>query len=289
MNRKKLGNEGVAPRSVQATQDDVSAVQIAAEALRKLAIRVGDQGLLGSEEELLLHLGVSRPTFRQAAALVAHEQLIYVKRGPKGGYFASAPDSTAAARMASIYLRFRGANMVELIDAIAPIRVEIAQLATQNQDPEQQQPLREFLELEQNRAPNEVHDYITFLKSERHFGELIADLSGSNVFSLFLNILYDLVAQVARGVDVYAHHEERIEQYQQLRNKMAAAILEGDEELAVLMTKRCSAIVMDWMLEDLRQHERVGASSPTSTLNRTIRLKERQRPGRASRRSRILP
>ncbi|AIT81438.1 FadR/GntR family transcriptional regulator [Novosphingobium pentaromativorans] len=236
-------------------KDNGSVVHRTAEALRQLAYKCGDDGLLGSEDDLLEQLCVSRPTLRQAAALVAQEQLIYVRRGVRGGYFASVPESSAVTRMASIFLRSRGATMTELINAVGPVRVELARLATRNRDPEKQMELRKFLEHEQSLKPAEVDDYKAFLKAERHFGALISELGGSNVFSLFLNILYDLVAQVSHGVDVYANHADRIEQYQRQRNLMAAAILDGDEELAVLATQRCSSIVMDWMLQDLERHE----------------------------------
>ena len=234
--------------------------------MRQLAIKRGNDGLLGSEDDLLEQLGVSRPTLRQAAALVAQEQLIYVRRGVRGGYFASVPESSAVTRMASIFLRSRGASMSELINAVGPIRVEIARLAAQNRDPKKQKDLREFLEHEQSRKPSEVDDYKTFLKAERHFGSLISALADNHAFALFLSILYDLVAQVSRDVDVYAHHQERIEQYQRQRNMMAAAILDGDEEMAVLATQRCSSIVMDWMLEDLKRHEQVVSLTANSRI-----------------------
>ena len=56
-----------------------------ASALADLSL-AGESGrFLGSEDELLLRFGVSRPTLRQAAKMVANDRLITVRRGTGGG------------------------------------------------------------------------------------------------------------------------------------------------------------------------------------------------------------
>src|SRR3954470_1034014 len=98
-----------------------SAVQRAAAKLRARAMGMEEGTLLGSEEELMTALEVSRPTLRQAAALVAQERLISIRRGVNGGYFAALPDSMTVARMAAIYLQSRHARLSEVIEAVEPI------------------------------------------------------------------------------------------------------------------------------------------------------------------------
>ncbi|MGJ3627919.1 GntR family transcriptional regulator [Sphingomonas sp. MMS24-JH45] len=63
-----------------------SAMHRVADELRRLALTSEEGTLLGSEEALMTRLGVSRPTLRQAAGLVAQDQLITIKRGVNGGY-----------------------------------------------------------------------------------------------------------------------------------------------------------------------------------------------------------
>ncbi|RVT94482.1 FadR family transcriptional regulator [Sphingomonas crocodyli] len=229
-----------------------SAVDQAARALRDMAMKREEGQLVGSEDELMTRLGVSRPTLRQAAALVAQEHLIEIKRGVNGGYFTSRPSSITVARIAAIYLEAHDAKLRELVRAVEPIRHELAQLAARNRDPEALAALGAFLDKE--RALDEqggANDYLTFLKTERELGRLIGRASGNLLLELFLNITYDLAARVSGTDDVYAHRPDRIEQYRLHRNQMVAAILSGDEEMASLATRRCSTIVVEWMQDDM--------------------------------------
>jgi DNA-binding FadR family transcriptional regulator len=225
-----------------------SAVQRAASQLRAMAMAEAEGALLGSEDEMMARLAVSRPTLRQAAALVAQERVISIRRGVNGGYFAALPDSMTVARMAAIYLQSRDAHLSEVIAAVEPIRTEIARLASRNRDPAAQEKMAEFLS--QERAMPQS-DYRSFLRAERAFGRVLGAISGNRVLELFLGIVYDLSAFLGREEDVYINRPERIELYRARRNQMAAAIIDGDEEMAVLATRRCSALVSEWGHQDL--------------------------------------
>jgi DNA-binding FadR family transcriptional regulator len=233
-----------------------TAVELAAQALRKMAMAAKDGALLGSEDDLVLALGVSRPTLRQAAAHVSQEHLITVRRGVGGGYFASSPSSMAVARMAAIYLQKHKARLDEIIGAVAPIRVELARLATRNIDDATREELGRFLERERALAPEDV-TYRIFLKGEREFAKLLGVASANSVLTLFLAILYDFVALHSSYEDVYVNRPERVERYRAHRNRMAEEIQKGDEEMAVVATRRCSAVVTEWIREDVIGHEEV--------------------------------
>lgn len=235
-----------------------SAVHRAAAQLRTMAMAETEGTMLGSEEELMSRLGVSRPTLRQAAGLVAQERLISIRRGVNGGYFASLPDSMTVARMAAIYLQSRHARLSEVIEAVEPIRTEIARLASRSRDPVAKEQLAAFLNQERTMPQS---DYRSFLRAERAFGRVLGAISGNRVLELFLSIVYDLSAFLGREEDVYINRPERVQLYREHRNRMATAILEGDEEMAVLATRRCSAIVTDWVHQDLAgglTNERIG-------------------------------
>jgi GntR family transcriptional repressor for pyruvate dehydrogenase complex len=224
-----------------------SAVHRAAGKLRAMAMGIEEGTLLGSEEELMAKLEVSRPTLRQAAALVAQERLISIRRGVNGGYFAALPDSMTVARMAAIYLQSRHARLSEVIEAVEPIRTEIARLASRSGHAEGKAQLADFLA--QERAMSHT-DYRSFLRAERAFSRVLGAIGSNRVLELFLGIVYDLTGFVGREEDVYVNHPERIELYRAQRNRLAEAVLEGDQELAVIANKRCSALVSEWMHED---------------------------------------
>ncbi|WP_414900250.1 FadR/GntR family transcriptional regulator [Sphingomonas flavalba] len=239
--------------------DTVSVVDRAAEKLRTLALARDNGDFIGSEEELIAHLGVSRPTMRQASALVQQENLITIRRGVGGGFFACKPDTMTVSRIAALYLRAHQAGLAEIIATMRPLRMEIVSLATQCKDPSLLDKLREFLARE---AAREGESYRDFLRSERDFGRLLGDLSGNKVITLFLSILYDFAARMQRGDDVLKGRPDRVALYREWRDKMAQAILEGDEEIALVAARRCSDTVAEWIGEDLVGRSFASAAAP---------------------------
>lgn len=223
----------------------------AAQALRKLSMARADGELIGSEEDLVALLGVSRPTLRQASAHLIQENLITVRRGVGGGYFACVPDSMTVSRMASLYLKSREVGLVGLLEAIRPIRGEIAALAARNSASGGSEALALFLRGEEDDlAAGRDASYRQFLVSDREFGRIIGALSANDLLGLFLSIIYDLASFTRREEDVYLDHPERVEAYRRRRVQMARAILDADEEVARIASRRCSDLIIEWMQAD---------------------------------------
>lgn len=231
-----------------------SAVQRTAAALRALALEMAAGEFIGSEESLMVKLGVSRPTLRQATTLVSQEQLISTRRGVNGGYFAAVPSSVSVAQMAAIFLRSRNAKLTDIVRAVEPIRAELARLASRQPDKALRQRLEQFLEHERSQDQGS-RNYRAFLRAERELGRVLGEAADNVLLSLFLTIVYDLVSLVQHDEDIYVNRPERVERYRDYRNRMVEAIIDGDEELAILATRRCTAIVTDWIHEDLRSRE----------------------------------
>ena len=226
-----------------------AALRQTVEALRRDALKCPEGELIGSEDELLARHQVSRPTLRQAAALVAQEQLLQVRRGVKGGYIARRPTSRAVAHMAAIYLRTREASLDELGRSMGPIRAELARLAAENLDEASRQAFQDFLQREAE--PNvEGAGIRAFAKSEREFGNLLGAASRNHVLSLFLDILHDLAANIPPERDLFLGRPERVTAYRQQRARLIEAILDGDPNVAVLLSNRTSELNRQWMDED---------------------------------------
>jgi DNA-binding FadR family transcriptional regulator len=218
-------------------------------ALREHALETPPGQLLGPEDQLVATYSVSRPTLRQAAALVAQEQLLVVKRGVGGGYFARRPSSEGVAHMAAIFLRSRQTTLEEIIKAVEPIRVEMTALAAANRDPEALAAWREFQAADAAQA--EQGGYREFLRSEREYGRLLGAASQNRVLELFLMTLLDFCASILPEEDVYRDHPERVRAYWSRRQMALAAIIDGDADVAALTARRCTRMVVEWMVEDM--------------------------------------
>jgi GntR family transcriptional repressor for pyruvate dehydrogenase complex len=230
-----------------------SAVDQAARELRNYALTQENGQFLGSEDELILRFGVSRPTLRQASAKVALEHLVTIRRGVGGGYFARTPGSASVSRIAALYLRSRHASFTEITAAIKPLRAELAKLAARNHDPALHEKLSELIshdEAMEAEMKAGGHGYRAFLRSEREFERVLGLMGDNAVLSLLLNILYDFAAHVPREDDVLISRPARVRQYCKLRAKLARAILEGDEEIAEVSSRRCSDLVAEWIHKD---------------------------------------
>jgi GntR family transcriptional repressor for pyruvate dehydrogenase complex len=226
----------------------LTAVKRAARALRADALTRPSGDLLGSEEDLLARYGISRPTLRQATALLVQEQLLLIRRGVNGGYFTRRPDAKGVAHTSAIYLQSRHTSLKEIIQAVLPIKVEMATLACRNRDPSS---LKRLQALKTHEAGLRRDDYFGFLKSELEFGEILGELSGNNVLRLFLETLYDFCSQVGATDDVYRARPDRVAEYWQERIQLVDAILRGDGELAVVLARRCALLAIKWTVEDM--------------------------------------
>jgi DNA-binding FadR family transcriptional regulator len=217
--------------------------------LRSDAAGRNDGELIGSEEELLTRYGVSRPTLRQAAALVAQEQLVKVRRGVAGGYFATRPTVSAVSHMAAIYLQTRATSVEQMLHGVELIRTDMVRLAALATDREKKQRLEQFLEVDEA-AQAEGYSYRQFLRAEREYAKLLGELCGNHVLNLFLQILLELVAMLHPEQDTLIHEPARVDSVVKRRGRIIRAILDGDAEIAMLEAERGVRQVLLWMEED---------------------------------------
>lgn len=111
--------------------------RIALEIRRYLAhkgLEPGDR--LGTEHELALEFGVSRPTLREALRLLSSLHLIRASRGPGGGIFvASTPNesmSRSVSESVATLLETQRLAMSELMEARIHLEIPLAGLAAAN-------------------------------------------------------------------------------------------------------------------------------------------------------------
>ncbi len=236
-------------------------LQQTVEALREESLQCIEGELIGSEDDLLARHRVSRPTLRQAAALVAQEQLLQVRRGVGGGYIARRPTSRAVAHMAAIFLSTRETSMDEIGQSTAPIRTELARLAAANLDDASRQAFKGFLRREADGLADNS-GLRAFARSEREFGQMLGAASRNNVLSLFFGILYDLAGNIRPEHDLFLGRPERVEAYRERRTRLIEAILDGDPSVAELFANRLSEFMQTWRDEEVWRSPAVTADVP---------------------------
>jgi len=252
--------------------------------LRRDALACDEGTLVGSEEELLLRYNVSRPTLRQAAVIVAQEQLIRVRRGVGGGYIATRPHFSAVAHMAAIFLQTKGTKLREILTAIEPIRVELVRLAALHADADARAQMQEFLDTDEHRR-EEGYSYRYFLWAERRYAELLGSASRSTVLNLFLQILLDLVGILPAEEDILVGRVERIAQSSAQRQRVLRAVLVGDVEIALLEARR-AARNTEWMLQDNSAAKPSASPSPTAAPDDANPPRRKRRSATIGRRQR---
>jgi len=223
--------------------------------LREHALATTPGQLIGSEDQLVAAYGVSRPTLRHAAALVNKEQLLRVRRGVGGGYFARRPEVGGVAHAAAIYLQTQQATLQEIIRAIEPLKAEMGMLAAKNRDVGILNIWRDFKNRDSELAKS--GGYRDFLKAEREFGQIIGSACQNRVLDLFVATLYEFCGYLGPSEDVFRDHPERVRDYWTRRELLVRAIIEGDGELASFTARRCARMVTTWVVEDMG-----GASKP---------------------------
>jgi GntR family transcriptional regulator, transcriptional repressor for pyruvate dehydrogenase complex len=233
-------------RRSTAEKPSPSLVQQAVEALRKKILSSSQPNqFLGSEDQLLAALGVSRPTFRQAARLLEHEQLLKIKRGIGGGFFAQAPSAMVVSRLASIFLNAQGTTLLQLNDAIVPILIEAVRLLARHPDPARRGQLLEFVR--SHAGFEDSDDEKLHAKVVLEFEQLIGSLCGNPALELMINVMRDLVRNPRYGY--FRIDRQRARVYSEFSKRISQAVLDGDSDMAVLIFNRHVADIRSWLPE----------------------------------------
>jgi GntR family transcriptional regulator, transcriptional repressor for pyruvate dehydrogenase complex len=155
------------------------------------------QGVLPSEGELGLSLGVSRTVVREAMRTLRAQGLVEVSQGRTPRVAPS--DSRATVASLRILLRRNRATLLHLVEVRQPIEGETAAIAAERANAEH---LRQL-----ERA---VHDLATASKSDDRieadvrFHRILAEATGNPVFVLLLETLSEFMEASRRKTLLYA-------------------------------------------------------------------------------------
>ncbi|MET0984518.1 MAG: GntR family transcriptional regulator [Steroidobacteraceae bacterium] len=221
-----------------------------ASALRAEISELEDGEPLGSEEELVKRMGVSRPTFRLAAKLMQQEQILTIRRGPGGGFFSKKPTTKAVAHMAAVFLQGRHVTLKQVMLAFWPLFVDIARWAVQQPD-STLLPLKAFLASERAKPNDNSYTIAEYLSSESAFHHIYPALGGNAVTELFYRTCFDFSATLQH--ETIYNDLERVLAYRAMRTRLCEAILARDGKLATVFAARLNeALIND--LQFVRGH-----------------------------------
>lgn len=211
---------------------------------------------LGSEDDLMASLGISRATLRQAARLLEHEQLLFVRRGSGGGLFGRQPTGTAVTHMASVYLRANGTTYGELIRCQTALGTASAQMAAEFGTPEGKAALVDYYASRVSEDELEAFGGQRFGPLAGGFQVALAHLTGSVPLQLFVQVLMDLALPVgARVLDDPKRMQVTIRRH----TAVAEAVARGEGDLAAERMRHHLEMMLTWTDESVR----IGALDPS--------------------------
>lgn len=215
-------------------------VERTARQLADLSLAGEDDRYLGSEDDLLARFGISRPTLRQAAKMVANDRLIAVRRGSGGGFYASRPDAADSVRALARYLRLKGASLADILVVTRPVAEEAAVLAAACAVAELRDELAAFAaRIDDADTPTAI------VRAETELARILAAMSGNAAIELVMAIGFSFGLE-EQGGKLYADPCERA-RARELQRALVDAVLAGDGEVARLMMRRRSAQIGEWL------------------------------------------
>ena len=210
--------------------------RIAARKLRALSLAVPEGTLLGSEAELIERVGVSRPTFRQAARLVEHEQLLAIRRGVGGGFHARRPDVSSVVNSAVTYMLTEHTTLRDIFSVSTALTVEAARLACDCSDPALREKtaalLARFVQ-----AEHAAQTWEAFHAEENQMLEMLCSMAGNGALTLLLHVLFRF-GTVGFETGVFHGREDLMQVRRSSRLRVLRAILDGDREVATMLLYR---------------------------------------------------
>ena len=221
------------------TRARASAVEMAARTLREEALQKPVGHFLGSEDELVQRLGVSRPTFRQAARMLAREQLITIKRGVRGGFFVRQPSTETVFQTVHTYLRSRHVTDLQILEANAPlVRIALHSAAASHD-------ARVRLRLETlQRALHDEDSAAAQVEQEREMAAILGALCGNPAVALYMHLFNWLASPPVVEEPPHIREAPDFGVWQRMRRQIIQAILDHDGATAAAVYERRTQLVV---------------------------------------------
>ena len=156
--------------------------EIVADMLRRQIItgELAQGAYLPPEAELMVQLGVSRPTLREALRVLESEKLIRPRRGSRSGAQVQAPSVELSSRYMGLVLQYERVTLEDVHRARCTVEPALAGILAARRDPDALAQLRQLLEQEEAC----LDDHVAYAHASVRFHERIADLAGVQTLAM---------------------------------------------------------------------------------------------------------
>jgi GntR family transcriptional regulator, transcriptional repressor for pyruvate dehydrogenase complex len=211
-----------------------NSVAITADALRQRSFAAEPGALLGSLHDLAKALGVGIVTFQQAARVLEHEGLLEARRGPRGGYYAARPNAAALERALAAFLRTRPTSFGEALNITSLLFTELAAAAASCNDVSL---LADLRSMQGRLRDEEDFDVAAF---EHDFQHLLFRMVDWPLFELMTQVTLRFAESDREGNA--GQSTSSLKEWRRGRERIVAAILGGDRELARFEAERSNRL-----------------------------------------------
>jgi DNA-binding GntR family transcriptional regulator len=239
-----------------------SPIDTAAGELREIALGADEGAFLGSEDDLVQRLRVSRVTVRQAARLLEREGVLRVRRGINGGYFASRPSVQMVETVVSAYLNTLGLDSAHTGGVATALWMETLRQAA-GADRAVAKETTERLGKILARVSLDA-DMREIGKLEQEIREAIFDMIGGAYIRVFFGIntafsRQQVAAELANLPMIELTRPGFVERWKKAKAMELEAVAEGDEMLAMMTALHSRKV---WMSRGADSAQ-VDSDSPT--------------------------
>ncbi len=249
-------------RPVMTRRTFEEAVEQIAEAIHVGDLRVGDR--LPSERELATQMQISRPTVREAIALLADAGIVSVKTGRAGGMFVVTED--VPRQLLKERSALRVSEVREVLEARRVLEPRVAQLAALYATEEDFERLQRTIDLQRQFA----EDHNRSLRLDLRFHLLMARATkNSTILAMMRFLLRQL--EIARDMALRGWHDADVAIA--IHERTLQAIMGGDPEtIDAAMDEHLSYLERIWEEESGRTRLR---TTPDFLLRRADRTLQR--------------
>jgi DNA-binding FadR family transcriptional regulator len=214
---------------------DTNLTRATARKLRELALSVAGGQFLGTEKDLLVRFGISRPTFRQAVHLVESERILTSVRGLNGGLFSRRPDMEGVVASAATYLRSRETKLGDVLLAANSAVADAVGMAAGCADTDLRERLATMIaefeaELESEQSLEAFRD------DELRATDLICQMCENPALDLMIRVYYRV--GMAAFEEIFAGHADWMQHRRIARLHILRAIHAQDRFRALEMCRR---------------------------------------------------